>query len=446
MPPSSWARFLLFAAPLSAVLVVVLGVVSGGERPTRSARVYGGPTQGQTELALRVELGERDRVAEVPLTDTPLRVVAIQGGQQVASSTARSDELGMAEIVMQLPRASDAAFELWVEPSASVGEPAFFAKGLVLGSLSAFRASAGRRGGFESGRHAGDIELAVAPARGVLVTAQASLDDELLIRAQRAGAAVDGARLEVELEGAEPSRAELKTDGQGLARLRLRPRDAKVRVAVKAFAAGVGDGTLAVQLGVVQGAIRASRIGQQLRLESSGAASLAFVSFFDENRRYTGVQVPLAPAPDGRLVGEVAWPAQLPAWPLWVVTSSEPDLASPAAVGWSMAPEVPARTFDARELLLLDGASSARIREERRARRVRWVTAGYAALALGLTLWLFVRRVREAEQRIERHLAHSGLDDARLGVAPAGKARTVLAAACIGLGFLVLALLALLKD
>ncbi|HEY6080495.1 MAG TPA: hypothetical protein VIW29_16895 [Polyangiaceae bacterium] len=432
-------------APLSAVLVVVLGVVSGGERAVRSARVYGGPTQGQTELGLRVELGERDRIAEVALPDTALRLVAIQGGQRVATATARSDELGMAEVVLRLPRAIDSAFELWVEPAASVDEPAF-AKGLVLGSLSAFRASADRRGGFQTGRHAGSIELAVAPLRGVLVTAQASLDDELLIRAQTAGAAVEGARLEVELEGAEPARAELTTDAQGLARLRLRPSDAKVRVAVKAFAAGVGDGTLAVQLNVVQGAIRASRAGQQLRLESGGAASLVFATFFDENRRYRGVRVQLAPAPDGRLIGEIAWPSGLPESPLWVVTSSQADLASPAAVGWSMAPELPAQTFDARELLLLDGAPSARAREARRARRVRLVTAGYAALALGLTLWLFVRRVREAEQRIERHLARSGLDDATLGVAPAGKARTLLAAACIGLGFLVLALLALLKD
>ncbi len=316
----------------------------------------------------------------------------------------------------------------------------------MLGSLSTFRAGATRRGGYQSGRSSGDIELAIAPARGVLVIAQGALDDELLLRAQRAGAAVESARLEVKLEGAEPPEAQLTTDREGLARLRLRPRDAKVRVAVKAFAAGIGDGSLAAQLGVVQGAMRASRDGRLLRLESSGAATLAFATFFDEKRRYQGLHVELSPAPDGRLVGEAPWPAQLPDGPLWVVTSSQPDLASPAAVGWSMAPDVPATTLDARELLLLDGAPSARAREERRARRIRWATAGYATLALGLTLWLFVRRVREAEQRIERHLARSGLDEAALGVAPAGKARTLLAVACIGLGFLVLALLALLKD
>jgi hypothetical protein len=437
------ARFLLLLAPLSAVLVVALAVISGGERPVRSARVYGGPTQGQTELSLRIELGERDRVAEAPLPRTGLRVVALQGGQRVASAQAQSDELGITEVVLRLPRATDSALELWVEPTSSVDAPAF-AKGLVLGSLSAFRGASRRRGGFESGRSAGELELAVAPARGVLVTAQGALDDELVIRAQRAGAAVAEARLEVELEGAEPTRAQLQTDSQGLARLRLRPRDATVRVAVTAFAVGVGAGTLAVQLGVVQGAIRATRDGELLRLESSGAATLAYAAFFEENRRLTGLRVPLAPAPDGRLVGEAPWPAGLPEAPLWVVTSSQPDLASPAAVGWAMGSALPAYTLDVREQLLLDGAPLARAREARRASRIRLVTAGYAALALGLTLWLFVKRVREAEQRIERHLARSGLDG--VGVAPAGKARTLLAVACIGLGFLVIALLALLKD
>lgn len=445
VPSALWAKFLLFAAPLSAVFIVVLGVIAGGERPVRSARVYGGPTQGQVELNLRVELTERDRVAEAALANTGFRVLAIRGGQRVASAEARSDALGMAEIALRLPRATDSALELWVEPAATVDAPAF-ARGLVLGSLGSFRAGTGHRGGYQSGRSSGEIELSVAPARGVLVIAQGALDDELVIRAQRAGVAVESARLEIKLEGAEPPEAQLTADREGLSRLRLRPRDAKVRVAVKAFAPGIGDGTLAAQLGVVQGAMRASRDGGVLRIESSGAATHAFAAFFDENRRYRGLHVELSQAPDGRLVGEAPWPAQLPAGPLWVVTSSQADLASPAAVGWAMAPDVPALTLDARELLLLDGAPSARAREVRRATRIRWATAGYATLALGLTLWLFIKRVREAEQRIERHLARSGLDDAALGVAPAGKARTLLAVACIGLGFLVLALLALLKD
>ena len=74
------------------------------------------------------------------------------------------------------------------------------------------------------------------------------------------------------------------------------------------------------------------------------------------------------------------------------------------------------------------------------------VTVGYATLALALTLWLFLRSVRAADMKIEQHLARSGVDDAALGIAPARRGRTLLAVACIGLGFLVLALLALFKD
>jgi hypothetical protein len=78
--------------------------------------------------------------------------------------------------------------------------------------------------------------------------------------------------------------------------------------------------------------------------------------------------------------------------------------------------------------------------------RIRIVTVGYAALALAVTLLLFVRRVREADATIDRHLARSGVDDASHSIVPEGSGRTLLAAACIGLGFLVVALLALFKD
>jgi hypothetical protein len=446
VPSRVRGRFLLFVTPLSAVAVVLLGVVSGGVRPFRSARVYSGPTQGLTDLSLRVELGERDRVLEVPVGGEPFNVVAVEGGQRVASARGRTDALGGAEVMLHLPRPRDSAFELLVEPQSHVAAP--LGRGLVLGRADVFRAAARRRGGFQSGRHSGDIELAVAPAHGVLVTAQGGFDDELVLRAQRAGGPVVAARVNVKLEGAEPAESQLKTDTQGLARLRLRPSDASVRVELAATADGVGEGSLAARLEVVQGAIRVTKREGRLIVESGGAASTAFLGFFDQNRRYLGLSLALAPAPDGHLVGEVPWPAGLTAAPLWVVASSQPDLASPSAVGWPVvgAGEPDPQTFDARELLLLDGAASARRREEHRARRIRLATAGYATLALLVTLFLFVRRVRDADRAIEQHLSGSGIEDAALSIAPARKGREVLAAACIGLGFIVLALFALLKD
>jgi hypothetical protein len=393
-----------------------------------------------------VELSERNRAVEAPLSATAFSLVAVEGGQRVASSAGRTDEQGSAEVKLQLPRPRDSAFELRVEPPGTVAAP--FARGLVLGRKEIFQAAATRRGGFQSGRHAGDIELSVAPARGVLVTAQGLLQDELVLRARRGGSAVVGARLRIKLEGAEPAQTELKTDAAGLSHLSLRPSDAQVRVAVDASADGVGEGTLAARLEVVQGAIRVRRDGQRLLVESSGAASHAFLGFLDENRRYGGASVPLTLAPDGRLVGELPWPAGLTVSPLWVVASSQPDLASPSAVGWPVvtAGEPDPRTFDARDLLLLDGAPAAQLREERRARRIRWVTAAYATLSLLLTLVMFVRRVRESDAAIAQHLAESGVDDAAQSIAPQRKGRAVLAAACIGLGFVVLAVFALLKE
>jgi hypothetical protein len=439
-------RFWLFVAPLSAVLVVLLGVVSGGVRPFRSARVYSGPTQGLTELSLRVEVGERDRVMEVPVPDAGFTIEVVEGGRPVARARGRTDALGSAEVRVQLPRPRDSALELRVEAADQVGTP--LGRGLVLGRTDAFRAAATRRGGFQRGRHTCDIELAVAPAHGVLITAQGALKDELVFRASRAGEPVAGARMSVKLDGAEPAEAQVHTDAAGLARLELQPREATVRVALEANADGIGQGTLVARLDVVQGAIRVTREGDGLRLLSSGAASLAYLAFFDENRRHWGLHVALSPTPDGRLTALIPWPAQLPNTRLWVVASSQPDLASPSAVGWPIADvdRPDPLTFDARELLLLDGAAVARLREERRARRIRWVTAGYSALALLVTLLLFVRRVADTDRALERHLSQAGVDDAARSIAPAGKGRALLAAACIGLGFVVLALFALLKE
>lgn len=447
MPSRDRGRFLLFAAPLSAVLVVLLGVVSGGARPFRSARVYSGPTQGQLELSLRVEVGERDRVAEVPVPHAAFTLFAVEGGQRVATASGKTDALGIAEVSLRLPRALDSAFELGVESTSPDTVP--LARGLVLGRLDAFRAAALRRGGFERGRHGGEVALSVAPAHGVLVTAQGALTDELVISAERAGSPVAEARISVKLEGAEPAESQVRTDQQGLARLTLRPSETSVRVALQAFAEGVGEGMLAARFDVVQGAIRATRRGDTLQLESSGAAAEAWLGLFDEQRRYGGLQAALKLAPDGRLTAEVPLPpALLGVSSLWAVVSSQPDLASPSAVGWPVARsnEPAPRTFDARELRLLDGAPAARAREDRRARRVRLVTAGYALLALMLTLFVFVRRVRDADGNIERHLQRAGVDDAALSIAPSRNARTLLAAACIGLGFIVLALLALFKE
>jgi hypothetical protein len=435
---------LLFATPISAVAVVLLGVVSGGVRPIRSARVYSGPTQGITELSLRVELGLRDRVIEVPIANESFGVVVVEGGRRVASARGRTDELGSAEVRLRLPRPRDSALELWVEPAGPDRPP--LARGLVLGTRAAFRAAATRRGGFQSGRRSGELELAVAPAHGALLIAQGALDDELVIQAQRAGVPVADARIEATLEGAEPVASQLTTDASGLARLKIRPSAPQLRIALTGTAVGVG-GTLTARLDVVQGAIRATRHDDELRLESSGAATTAFLGFFDENQRYLGLRAALHVSPDGRLLGELPWPAELTAAPLWVVSSSQADLASPSAVGWPVSGVLTPdpRTFDAREMLLLDGAPLARTREERRARRVRLVTAAYASAALVLTLWLFVRRVRDAERDIERHLSRSGIDLAQ-GVVPARKGWPVLAAACIGLGFVVLVVFALLKE
>jgi hypothetical protein len=444
VPPRSRGWFWLFAVPLSAVAVVAVGVVAGGRRPVRCARVFSGPTQGVTELSLRVEVGERDRTIEVPVPGAPFTLAVLDGGQLVAKVAAQSDELGSAEVRVRLPKPRDSALELWVE---GTDARAPLARGLVLGRLEQFRRVT-RRGGFQGGHRTGDIELSVAPAHGVLITTQGAPDDELVILARHAGAPLAGARIRLQLEGAEPAAVEQKTDALGVARVRIAPREPTLRIEAHAKADGVGEGGLTSRLDALRGAIRVTREGDKLRLASGGAANRAFLGFFDSDRRYTGVHTELTLAPSGNLVGEVPWPAGLTASPLWVVASSQPDLGSPAAVGWPVvgASALDPQTFDARELLLLDGAPLAERREERRERRVRWITAGYTVMALLLTLLLVARRVRDSERRVAQHLSRAGIDDEDHGIAPLTSGWGAVAASCIALGFVVLALLALLKE
>lgn len=375
----------------------------------------------------------------------PFTVTAVEGGNPVASARGRTDAGGSAEVSLLLPRPRSSALELRVEPVGHDSPP--LARGLVVASGAAFRRGVTERGGFARARSSGPVELAVAPARGALVMAQGALDDELVIRARRADAPARGAQIDATLEGAEPPHARVIADAQGLARLRLRPRETSVRVALSAVVDGE-VGTLAARLEVVQGAIRVTKQADRLLLETSGAASTAYLGFFDHDRRYGGARAELHASADGGLVGELPWPRGLTASPLWVVASSQPDLASPAAVGWPVSgfAQPDPKTFDAKELLLLDGAPAARKREDRRAQRIRWVTAAYAAVALLATLALFVRRVRDSDARIEQHLTQEGLNDATELIAPGRKGRAVLAAACIGLGFVVLSVFALLKE
>lgn len=447
-------RWLLLVTPISAVLVVLLGVLAGGSRPVRSARVYSGPTQGITDLFLRVELGARDRIAEVPVTDTPFTVAALVGGKRVASARGRTDALGNSEVLLSLPQATDAAFELVVEPHEHDQPP--LARGLVLGSSEKFRAAAKRRGGYKTGRLGaigGRGQIGVAPTRGVLITGQGAMTDELRLYAFNGDERMD-ASFTLKLEGAEPAEVKTRTSDPGGARARFRPIDATLRVDITAQELLTSGEVLSdpkysfsAQFDVVQGAIRATKQGDRLLLESSGAASAAYVAFFDQNQRYGGARVLLTQTPDGHLVGELPWPSHLVATPLWAVTSSQPDLASPSAVGWRVVgnKDEIETTFDARELLLLDGAPAAQSREARRAKRIRLVTAAYASLALLLTLYLFVRHVRAADARFEQHLTTSGIEGVP-SIAPPRKGRAVLAAACIGLGFVVLVVFALLKD
>src|SRR5690606_3989232 len=113
-----------------------------------------------------------------------------------------------------------------------------------------------------------------------------------------------------------------------------------------------------------------------------------------ERRRYASGSLALAPTAMGSSEGflERSGSGCAPLEPCFLVLSSEADGRSPATVGYPY--DGYTATFDAVDELLLDGGEAARAREERRSRRHNLSLLGYVAFVFGVTLVLFVRRLR----------------------------------------------------
>ena len=166
------------------------------------------------------------------------------------------------------------------------------------------------------------------------------------------------------------------------------------------------------------------------------------------SERLFGGRVTLAPDASGRSVARVPLPALAPGQHYGVV-SSEPDLRSSAAVGWPLEPaagDEPEQTFDAVEALLLDGRPRALARDARRRARVRWVIGAFSATALAIELLLLVAFTRKSDRELDAHLAEAGVDarDASR-LAPKRSPAVVVALLAIALGFLVVALVGVLR-
>jgi hypothetical protein len=227
--------------------------------------------------------------------------------------------------------------------------------------------------------------------------------DPVLIEVRDDKGPAAGASVTLSFEGASEPAGELQrvSDARGLVRVTLRPAEHVVSLKVKARL-GEQRGSWYSTLPVVPGAMHASLTGRTLALRSPVLREAAFFSVVDERRRLVGGHVALEADGRGGAAREVQLPPGLP-HQVWAVVSSEADMDAPAAVGWPLSPEEPLSTFDAKDVLVLDGLPAAFERSRQTPRRARLLAGAFALLALGLAVVLLVRQVRAADAALAGH-------------------------------------------
>ncbi|MBX3184098.1 MAG: hypothetical protein KIT72_01135 [Polyangiaceae bacterium] len=454
--------WLLRGLPVLAVLAVGFALlVVGGERAYVAARLFGGPMEDAASYHVRLAVAEHARGEERP-RELPVRVTATTDAGQVAEVDAVTDALGHAEIELRFEAPTTGPLAVRVEvaedqPGLSRGHP--LAAGRVHATLAAWQAGL-RRGATWSGQSRGELALRVAPGRGAFAV---PFRDTLWIEVTRGDRPVAGSHVEVRLTGAtlaidgeEGGRSrQLMSDERGLASTELIADAHTILVDVSArLEQPEGEaltGSISATLPVVPGAIDLRPgLNDSLVLTSPVEREHAFVAWIDERRRWGGASVPLTPSPDGLWRGALTLPSRAEGQPPgWLLTSSSPELQGGGSVGWPLDdPSAgPLPTLGAAELALLDGFPEARARAEVRVRRARWIAAGIALVSGLIVIALMVEQSRRSAARFNEHLKEQASAEAQasLEVAPIGLS-LIIAALCIGLGFLLLGLLVLYRG
>lgn len=114
----------------------------------------------------------------------------------------------------------------------------------------------------------------------------------------------------------------------------------------------------------------------------------------------------MEPRADGTSAGRLARGALPLGTDRYLVLSSSADGQAPSLVGLPL--DGQSSTFDARDLLLLDGRAAAVHAAKVRQARLRFVLFAYAALGATLSLILFVWHIRRANERLRLSLAEVG--------------------------------------
>ena len=306
------------AVPVVTVLVVAYALfVGGAPRKILGERIYGGPTEGVTELSLRVESVARDGEHESPGWNGPIVVGAKSEGTDSSTTT---EPLGTAGVVdFQLRFGKPLAAPVRVHASAPNGE---YALGDISLGVQRWAARARRRGGWIRGRDSNGLVISIAPERGAFVV---GASDPSLIRVERAGTPVPNARLTLQADGAQlEAPRQLRSDARGRARVSFEAIDLNPTLRVEARTDDGEKALLDSGVPVVPGGLHGLATPTGIRVESSTPRSQAFFSVVSDRARIAGGVLALTPDGHGGSFAETELhlSAPLPS-PAWLVVSSE---------------------------------------------------------------------------------------------------------------------------
>ncbi len=444
-----WISSTLYALPLVTVGVVCFALyVVAAPRPYPGARLYGGPTLGVEQVSFRVEVVERLEELEAPLPARPIRVEVELAAGPAAVWRGRLDALGMAHPYFRVRVPNTRPTRVRVTFDDAVQRP--LADGHVALDVQSWTKKAREIGGWLNGRRSGSLQIDVAAAEGVFAI---PFEGRVLLRATRADQPIAGVALRVEGDGLTVVRPRagqtLTTDGSGRALAAVSPREHVASLRVVGETENGERGTWYATLPVLPGALHGSLEQNRLRVASPIARDVAFFMLTDGRARLSSGSVLLEPNGRGGAVGSVGVPS-LGERPLWAIVSSEAQLNSPGAVGWPLASDTthePMRTWTVADALLLDGLVQGFAQDQRRKAQARLLAGGFAAGAALLILLLLFGRVQSEDARLATHLAAMLPDDAasQQRVRPRQGWALAVAAVCIVLGFMVVALVAMYR-
>jgi hypothetical protein len=439
--------FLLPAFAAGSVAVALF--IASQPRPELAARVFGGPTAA-SHFSGFVELVELELSDARAAAGRSVDVRVSGAGFEPKSSSVRSDAAGRAWFAFTLPEQErDPRLELTITERTNARERVR-ARGSVLRNRAEWQAHATRRGGWVNGSSASTLRVRAAALSGVLAV---PFQSQFVVEVSTTSGPLANARVELQADGAEfePGQRELRreTGADGRATFPLRPFEHFAELRAHVTTSEHGEAELRLGLQIVPGAFFPMLQGSQLRIRSPVPRAEAFFAIVDETSRYQGGRVALNPASNGTADAVVELTG-LPARPFWVVLSSEPDLASPAAVGWPMGERArePLATFDVRDVLLYDGIPEARERQRIHQRRTLLLASGACVLALLLVATWLVRSVRASKLTLSTHLAETLAEEPlaeRIQDPGLNALRLAVGLLLVGLGFVVFLLILLYR-